>query len=123
MKYFLLSTLFTAAGSSLFGQSIPPEQTVPSTAITPSATHREFIVYPNPSNGQELFINLTGFRAENLLVVVTDLYGNELFSKVLVYEEGGILYSTDPSNTLKPGVYLVTATANDDIYRQKIVVR
>lgn len=68
--------------------------------------------------------NVNEFSADDLLVVVYDMLGREIYSKVAVKEKDGFLF-TDVSNgnKLPSGVYLITASANDNIFRQKLIVK
>lgn len=78
-------------------------------------------IYPNPNTGSEARISLKGFKHSNLLVVVYDMLGREMYSKIAIEEKDGFLFSFDPA--LPPGVYLIIASANDVVYKQKLVVK
>lgn len=68
--------------------------------------------------------NLNGFSADDLLVVVYDMLGREIYSKVQVDEKDGFLFTNvSNGNKLPSGVYLITASANDNIFRQKLIVK
>jgi hypothetical protein len=93
--------------------------------ITIPSAEPEFKVYPNPNRGEsDTYVSLQGFQAEDLLVVVYDMLGREIYSKVEVMENEGFLFtvSTD-GNKLSQGVYLITASADDKIFRQKLIVK
>lgn len=79
-------------------------------------------IYPNPSNG-EFKIDLAGFQNNNVLVVVRDMAGKELYSKVALAQEGENLIVIDSENKLSPGTYVVVASSNNDYFSQKIIVR
>lgn len=79
------------------------------------------IVYPNPNSGMEVYINFEGFESNDLLVVVYDMLGREMFSKIQVVEKNGFLFSFDPA--LPKGIYLIIASADDAVFRQKLIVR
>jgi hypothetical protein len=84
-----------------------------------------FRVFPNPSDPNvDTYVSLQGFKANNLLVVVYDMFGREIYSKVEVIENEGFLFtlSTD-GNKLPAGVYLISASANDNVFKQKLIVR
>jgi hypothetical protein len=85
----------------------------------------EFKVFPNPQQAEsETYVSLQGFKAQDLLVVVYDMLGREIYSKVEVREDEGFLFtlSTD-GNRLPAGVYMITAAANDRVFRQKLIVK
>jgi hypothetical protein len=111
---FSLMTLFILGVHSMNAQdkSVLEEETI-------------FTVYPNPHyENDETFVSLQGFKAQDLLVVVYDMLGREIYSKVEVRENNGFLFtiSTD-GNKLSSGVYLIIASADDKIFRQKLIVR
>jgi hypothetical protein len=84
-----------------------------------------FKVFPNPNqSGDEIFVSLQGFKAQDLLVVVYDMLGREIYSKVEVRENDGFLFTLSSNgNELNAGVYLIIASANDNIFRQKLIVK
>jgi len=84
-----------------------------------------FKVFPNPNQeNNDAFVSLTGFKAEDLLVVVYDLMGREIYSKVEVRENDGFLFTiSSDGNRLSEGIYLIIASANDQIFRQKLIVK
>lgn len=89
------------------------------------AESADFKVFPNPNLGEsDTYVSLQGFKAENLLVVVYDMLGREIYSKVQLMENGGFLFtvSTD-GHRLTSGIYLITASANDKVFHQKLIVK
>lgn len=86
--------------------------------------HAEFKVFPNPSFGEETFVSLKGFQSEDLLVVVYDMLGKEIYSRVAISEKGGFLFSLGSvGHELHSGVYLIVASKNDVVFRQKLIVK
>jgi hypothetical protein len=83
-----------------------------------------FKVFPNPNPGEDTYVSLKGFEAQDLLVVVYDMFGREIYSKIEVKENEGFLFTiaTD-GKRLASGVYLITASANDRVFRQKLIVK
>jgi hypothetical protein len=84
----------------------------------------DFKVFPNPNlEDADTYVSLQGFKADNLLVVVNDMLGREIYSKVELMENGGFLFTISSNgNTLPSGVYLITAAANDKVFHQKLIV-
>lgn len=84
-----------------------------------------FKVFPNPNQGgEETFVSLDGFKATDLLVVVYDMLGREIYSKIEVSEKEGFLFTiASDGKKLPSGVYLITASANDRVFRQKLIVK
>ncbi len=89
------------------------------------AESADFKVFPNPNQPEaDTYVSLQGFKADNLLVIVNDMLGREIYSKVELMENGGFLFtiSTD-GKKLPSGVYLITAAANDKVFHQKLIVK
>lgn len=84
-----------------------------------------FKVYPNPNQeNDDTYVSLEGFKAQDLLVVVYDMLGREIYSKVEVRENNGFLFTiSSDGNKLTSGVYLIIASANDKVFRQKLIVK
>ena len=88
------------------------------------AESADFKVFPNPNKSEaDTYVSLQGFKADNLLVVVYDMLGREIYSKVELMENGGFLFTlTTDGNKLPSGVYLITAAADDKVFHQKLIV-
>ena len=84
-----------------------------------------FKVFPNPNQTDaETFISLNGFKATDLLVVVYDMLGREIYSKVEMVESDGYLFTlTSDGKKLPAGMYLIIASADDKVFKQKLVVK
>jgi fibronectin-binding autotransporter adhesin len=85
----------------------------------------DFKIFPNPSNGEEIYISseTLGEGNSEVLVVLYNIMGEIVFSKVIVSDNGTFISAIDPSKHLGPGVYIVVGTSNNDFYRQKLVIR
>jgi hypothetical protein len=82
-----------------------------------------FNIYPNPNKGNNFNITFEGSKNQEVLVVVYDVTGKESFSKVLITNENeNSVFVVDPSDALSSGVYIITATSNQQIYRKKLIV-
>jgi hypothetical protein len=80
-------------------------------------------VYPNPvRQGQSLNIEVNVASDQEVLVVLLDHFGREVYSKVTLSEKDGMLQGIDASNSLAPGVYFIVASSNNEIYKQKLVI-
>jgi Secretion system C-terminal sorting domain len=81
-------------------------------------------VYPNPNDGNNINIQLSGGEDSEILVVVNDILGKQYYSKVIVTGESGAnVFALDPSEKLAVGIYMITATANDNIISKKLIVQ
>ena len=85
----------------------------------------DFKVFPNPNQSDsDTYVSLQGFKADNLLVVVYDMLGREIYSKVQLMENGCFLFTiTTDGKQLTTGIYLITASANDKVFHQKLIVK
>jgi hypothetical protein len=82
-------------------------------------------VFPNPSHGENLNLKLSGsdFVNKEVLIVVYDMQGKQYYSKVILTgQSGDIVHAIDPENGLAPGVYLITASSDNAIYKQKVII-
>jgi hypothetical protein len=84
-----------------------------------------FKVFPNPNKAEsDTYVSLQGFKAQDLLVVVYDMLGREIYSKVEVRENDGFLFTlSSDGKRLSSGIYMITASANDKVFRQKLIVK
>ncbi len=82
-----------------------------------------FELYPNPNSGNTFNMAFNSEKDQEILVVVYDLTGRESYSKIIVTStEGENVYAIDPSQKLSKGVYLVTATSNNEIISKRLIV-
>jgi len=85
---------------------------------------QELSVYPNPSNGvDQINIKLTGFVGENVLLVLRDITGKEVYAKMKIVERDNELIGVDLNSELAAGTYLVIASSSNEIYSQKLIVQ
>jgi len=82
--------------------------------------------YPNPArSNKELNVDLSDFKTgQSILLILLDIYGNEIYSKVVVTSDrithlSGISENQD----LPAGIYFITGTVDNKIYKQKIVIQ
>lgn len=82
------------------------------------------IIFPNPVNaGEQLNIQFPSWHTE-ALVVLRDMQGKEVFSKVIVFEEDNLLYAIPIDSDLPSGVYIVIASSNRDIlFSRKVIIK
>jgi hypothetical protein len=84
-----------------------------------------FNVFPNPATIDEMpMLVFNANETKDVLVVVYDASGKEVFSKVSIVEKGnGQVVAIDPSNTLTAGFYIISASSDNSIYRQKLIIK
>jgi len=100
-------------------------QYFPMVSVNRAELETEFTVYPNPVNcGDDIFIQMkNGDKDNETLVILFDLFGKELYSKVLICESGGVLTAIDPAHKLAPGLYFIVGSSRDEVFNQKLVIR
>ena len=81
---------------------------------------KDLKIYPNPiRRNEELTIQFDGFK-EEILIVVVDIYGNELYSKIIIEHQNGFVVACDCMNRLISGTYIIIATSMNEIYKKKL---
>lgn len=82
-----------------------------------------FNIYPNPNDGVIFNLQIHANNNEQVLVIVYDVLGNEIYSKIIISNENdNNIYAIDPSQKLPAGVYMVSATSNDSILNKRLIV-
>ncbi len=84
-----------------------------------------FNIYPNPSMvNQPPSIALHSDADKEVLVIVQDVSGVELYSKVQVLRKDEDNISIlDGTSKFPPGLYIITASSDNTIYKKKFVIR
>ena len=85
-----------------------------------------FDIYPNPVlNNQPMYLKMSGTeKNKDVLVVVRDVLGNEMYSKVFIVDESSeSVFAIDTQKKLASGVYLIIGSSNNKIYYKKIVIK
>lgn len=84
-----------------------------------------FKVYPNPCMGRcgVKLENCPQNKDQQISVAVIDMLGNLVYSQVPVRDQDGSFdFSIDVNNNLKPGIYIVKASSQDENYEQKVII-
>jgi len=92
-------------------------------AVNYLISETDFSIYPNPSDGESFNINMQNFENKEVLVVLRDILGREHFSKVMLVVEKSEIIGIDLEQKLAPGTYLITASSNNKLYSQKLIVK
>ena len=82
----------------------------------------QFYVFPNPAKST-INIRLQGNTGDRVLVVLYDILGNEYYSKAVSLENAESLIVINKNENLPTGVYFITASSNNKIYRRKLIVQ
>ena len=78
--------------------------------------------FPGPNNG-DLNNNIKKLESTEILVVLRDLSGNEYYSKIVASVHNSEIIGIDTEKKLTPGIYIVTASSNNILYSQKIIIQ
>lgn len=85
---------------------------------------KEPVIFPNPVYQSEVLnIQFPNWYTE-ALVVMRDMMGREVFSKIIVFEENNLLYAIPLDQEIPEGVYLIVASSNRNIlFSKKVIVK
>lgn len=79
-------------------------------------------IYPNPNQGEYLFVELADL-SPNSELIVTDIYGKQVERMILNTEESHYNTTVRFTNKLTSGFYLVTVVSNGQSITKKLIVR
>lgn len=102
--------------------SLMKESTTTSILST-SSPSPSFKIFPNPADGSNFTVKITGSKEEKILLILYDQLGQEHYAKVLINNDGQFLEVIDYENKLNPGVYLIVGTNRNEFYRQTLIVK
>jgi hypothetical protein len=81
-------------------------------------------LYPSPASaGETVHIEFKNIFESELLVVLRDIQGKEFYSKVVIDIEDGKLIGVPIETHIPSGVYLITATSENQMYSQKLIIK
>ena len=81
-------------------------------------------LFPNPiEGGNVLSVSFEDIEEEEVLVVLRDVTGREFYSKLYIGVENGRLIGLPIEKAIPSGIYLITATSENRIYSQKLIVK
>jgi hypothetical protein len=79
------------------------------------------VVYPNPTNGNEININLTDIGSGELMVKIVDALGRAIYENRYTVD-GSLFTKIDFADQLTGGIYLVEFTINGETMNERMVV-
>lgn len=88
--------------------------------------NKSFELFPNPaSNSSDVKMNLTGFSGEEkVLVVVKNVLGQQLYSKVVLTDiNGNNIEALDPNDQLSSGTYIIVASSDDTLLSKRLIIK
>jgi len=82
-----------------------------------------FNIYPNPTSGDNINIYMSGELNEEVLIIVRDVLGKELYAKVFMINSNSVTIKLSDGFSLASGVYNITASSDEKMVSKKIVIR
>ncbi|HXD91904.1 MAG TPA: T9SS type A sorting domain-containing protein, partial [Bacteroidia bacterium] len=87
-------------------------------------SQQDIFVYPSLiDNSTGLNINISGYKNQEVIVVLQDMQGREFLYKILLAVSDNQIFIVDETQSLSSGTYIVRATTNDKIYNYKLIVK
>jgi hypothetical protein len=80
------------------------------------------LIYPNPSNGNFINLNLEGIDESNIMIDIIDSQGRKVYSQSNVITTNGYV-RIEFENQLAAGLYTVLISLTDEILTEKVVVK
>ncbi|MEZ4739212.1 MAG: T9SS type A sorting domain-containing protein [Flavobacteriales bacterium] len=82
-------------------------------------------MYPNPNNGEQLFISLTELTPEvsTVSVDIHDLTGKRITARTIAVQDGFLNTALSLNDDVASGVYVVSITAGDKAYTERLVIQ
>jgi subtilisin-like proprotein convertase family protein len=82
------------------------------------------LMWPNPNNGDQLWLSLDAIEenVETVSVDIFDLAGKRAMARIIPTQGGHLNTVLDVNGELGAGVYIVTITAGDKVYTERLVI-
>jgi len=84
-----------------------------------------FTMYPNPNNGEQLFITLSEVASEvrTMSVDIYDLTGKRITARTIAVQDGYLNTVLDLNKEIANGMYMVHITAGEKNYTERLVLQ
>jgi len=97
---------------------------VPVKFIKGTSENQLINIFPNPANsGSIVQLKFENITEDEILVVLRDIKGREFYSKIHIDIVDGKLIGIPIDDNVPKGIYLITATSENQIYSQKLIVK
>ena len=123
-SYGSICALTITGASSMVIYDGPP-QSHKSLNIEESNEPTTVNIYPNPNDGQLVFLNVNnaGSEYDKMLVNVTDMYGKVVYSEQMMVTPSYTHQQLTFSNNLSKGMYFVNVIIGENKYSNKMIIK
>lgn len=83
----------------------------------------EVNLFPNPSFDGAFNLDITGSENEEILVVLYNANGQMVYSKAIITTSNQTRVAIETSGELPSGIYWVTGTSKNELFRKKLIVQ
>lgn len=81
-------------------------------------------LFPNPTySNSRSYLELNRFDGQEVLVVLRDIQGREIYSKVVVTVFNNEIVALNENELLSKGTYLITACSANKLYSKRLIVK
>lgn len=81
-------------------------------------------LFPNPTDtDSQAYLELNYFEGQEVLVVLRDIQGREVYSKVVITMSNNELVALNQDGLLSKGTYLITASSANKLYSKRLIVK
>ena len=115
--------IFKASSGTIASSSFPGEEEL-AQATEEKLNVAALNVYPNPSNGEQIFVEATNFaQQEEVTLTLHDLVGHTLEVKTVVADENGtVTTQMAAGKQLSSGLYILKGQANSGETQTRLVI-
>jgi hypothetical protein len=94
-------------------------------ALESDATDASLSLWPNPNNGEQLYVSLSSIAPEvnTVSMEVYDLSGKRMITRTIAAQDGMLNTVVDINGEISAGMYLVRFTAGEQVYTRNLVVQ
>jgi len=79
-------------------------------------------IYPNPNRGK-FKLEINDMLSDDILIIVNDGLGREIYSKVIIKEYDGSIILIDLMRKISTGVYYVTGSNSKELFNKTIFIQ
>ena len=83
----------------------------------------EVNLFPNPSFDGAFNLDITGSENEEILVVLYNANGQMVYSKAIITSSNQTRVAIETGGELPSGIYWVTGTSKNELFRKKLIVQ